>query len=53
VRETLQSTDRAYIIFRGQILRHGDASQLIKDPKVREVYLGHKFDLDLEGSGQA
>ncbi|HIG85790.1 MAG TPA: LPS export ABC transporter ATP-binding protein [Planctomycetes bacterium] len=53
VRETLQSTDRAYIIFRGQILRHGDASQLITDPKVREVYLGHKFDLDLEANEQA
>lgn len=48
VRETLQSTDRAYIIFRGQILRHGNAEELINDPKVREVYLGHKFDLDLQ-----
>ena len=50
VRETLQSTDRAYIIFRGQILRHGNAEELINDPKVREVYLGHKFDLDLQAN---
>ena len=44
VRETLQSTDRAYIIHRGQILREGTAKELISDPKVREVYLGKNFD---------
>ena len=44
VRETLQSTDRAYIIHQGRILREGTARQLVEDPKVREVYLGHSFD---------
>jgi lipopolysaccharide export system ATP-binding protein len=44
VRETLQSTDRAYIIHQGRILREGTATQLVQDPKVREVYLGHSFD---------
>jgi lipopolysaccharide export system ATP-binding protein len=44
VRETLQSTDRAYIIHQGRILREGTALQLVEDPKVREVYLGHSFD---------
>ncbi|MEQ1892097.1 MAG: hypothetical protein ABL998_06105, partial [Planctomycetota bacterium] len=44
VRETLQSTDRAYILVEGGILREGTARQLIADPKVREVYLGHSFD---------
>ena len=44
VRETLQSTDRAYIIHQGRILREGTAAQLVEDPKVREVYLGHSFD---------
>jgi lipopolysaccharide export system ATP-binding protein len=44
VRETLKSTDRAYIIHQGRILREGTARQLIEDPKVREVYLGHSFD---------
>ena len=44
VRETLQSTDRAYIIHQGRILREGTAAQLVLDPKVREVYLGHSFD---------
>jgi hypothetical protein len=33
VRETLQSTDRAYIIHQGRILREGTAAQLVEDPK--------------------
>jgi lipopolysaccharide export system ATP-binding protein len=49
VRETLQSTDRAYIIHQGRILREGTAAQLVEDPKVREVYLGHSFDTRLRG----
>ncbi len=44
VRETLQSTDRAYIIHQGRILRSGLPRDLIADPRVREVYLGHTFD---------
>ena len=44
VRETLQSTDRAYIIHQGRILRGGQPQELIADPQVREVYLGHTFD---------
>ncbi len=49
VRETLQSTDRAYIIHQGQILREGDADALTSDPRVREVYLGRNFDVPLRG----
>ncbi|TAJ25189.1 MAG: LPS export ABC transporter ATP-binding protein [Planctomycetota bacterium] len=45
VRETLQSTDRAYILHQGQILREGTARELIDDPKVREVYLGKTFEV--------
>ena len=44
VRETLQSTDRAYIIHQGRILRSGLPRELVADPRVREVYLGHTFD---------
>ncbi len=44
VRETLQSTDRAYIIHQGQILREGTADELVSDRRVREVYLGENFD---------
>ncbi|MEO0650475.1 MAG: LPS export ABC transporter ATP-binding protein [Planctomycetota bacterium] len=49
VRETLQSTDRAYIIHQGAILREGTADELVADPRVREVYLGHSFDAGLDG----
>ena len=44
VRETLASTDRAYIIHQGQILREGTADELVQDERVREVYLGKSFD---------
>jgi len=45
VRETLHSTDRAYIIHQGHILREGTAEELVSDPKVREVYLGQAFEV--------
>jgi lipopolysaccharide export system ATP-binding protein len=44
VRETLESTDRAYIIYQGNILREGTAAELVSDPRVREVYLGKSFE---------
>lgn len=44
VRETLQLTDRAAIIHEGRILREGTSVELVSDPRVREVYLGHGFD---------
>ncbi len=43
VRETLEITDRSYIMSEGKILISGTADQLIKDPKAREIYLGEKF----------
>ncbi|HDT15397.1 MAG TPA: LPS export ABC transporter ATP-binding protein [Firmicutes bacterium] len=45
VRETLSITDRAYILYNGEILLQGTAEQLIKDKKAREIYLGEKFTL--------
>jgi lipopolysaccharide export system ATP-binding protein len=53
VRETLQSTDRAYIIHEGRILREGTASELINDQRVKEVYLGHSFDAPVAGVSAA
>ncbi len=49
VRETLQSTDRAYIIHQGTILREGSPASLVADPVVREVYLGRNFERGLRG----
>ncbi|HOJ59997.1 MAG TPA: LPS export ABC transporter ATP-binding protein [bacterium] len=43
VRETLEVTDRAYIMHQGVILTQGSALQLIDDPIVRETYLGENF----------
>jgi len=45
VRETLQITDRAYIISQGRIFRHGTPSELAADAEVRKVYLGERFSL--------
>ena len=45
VRETLTITDRAYILFEGQIIRAGTAEELVKDEKARQVYLGQSFNL--------
>ena len=43
VRETLSITDRAYLIAEGRILISGTSTDLINDPKAREVYLGKDF----------
>ncbi len=45
VRETLSITDRAYLLFEGQILIEGAAEQLVNDPEARELYLGKDFRL--------
>ena len=45
VRETLAITDRAYILYGGQILASGTAAELAQNPKVREIYLGENFSL--------
>ena len=43
VLETLSITERAYILFDGQILMSGTSEELIKSEKARELYLGDKF----------
>jgi lipopolysaccharide export system ATP-binding protein len=46
VRETLNVTDRAYIVNRGKIFRKGRPDELSNDPEVRRVYLGDHFRLN-------
>jgi lipopolysaccharide export system ATP-binding protein len=46
VRETLNITDRAYIINNGKILRDGSPEQLTNDLEVKKVYLGQNFRLN-------
>ncbi len=45
VRETLEITDIAHIIYEGKILISGDAHYLINDEKARQLYLGERFRL--------
>ncbi len=45
VQETLQITDRAYLLFEGSILKAGTAEELANDEQVRRVYLGQNFEL--------
>ncbi|MEC7646550.1 MAG: LPS export ABC transporter ATP-binding protein [Bacteroidota bacterium] len=45
VHETLNITDRAYLLFEGKILKQGTADELASDQQVRKVYLGNNFEL--------
>lgn len=45
VQETLSITDRAYLLFEGNILKSGTAEELAADEQVRKVYLGKNFEL--------
>ncbi|MBN2212961.1 MAG: LPS export ABC transporter ATP-binding protein [Bacteroidales bacterium] len=45
VHETLSITDRAYLLFEGEILKSGTAEDLAADDQVRRVYLGKNFEL--------
>lgn len=43
VRETLEITDRAYIMYDARVLLSGTSHDLVNDPKARQVYLGDRF----------
>lgn len=45
VHETLNITDRTYLLFEGSIMKAGSAEELANDEQVRRVYLGQNFDL--------
>ena len=45
VHETLNITDRAYLLFEGKILFHGTPEELADNYIVREKYLGTNFRL--------
>lgn len=56
VQETLSITDRAYLLFEGNILKSGTAEELAADPIVRKVYLGKHFELkrkSFDGSSES
>ena len=45
VRETLRAVDRAYLLYDGKVLAHGNANFLLNDPETRDKYLGSDFKI--------
>src|ERR1700687_4375409 len=45
VREPLGLTDRAYIVYAGEILTEGNPEEIVNNPDVRRLYLGEEFRL--------
>jgi lipopolysaccharide export system ATP-binding protein len=45
VHETLNITDRSYLLYEGSIMKAGTAEELAADEEVRRVYLGQNFEL--------
>ncbi|CAK0765493.1 lipopolysaccharide transport system ATP binding protein LptB [Gammaproteobacteria bacterium] len=45
VRETLGICGRAYIVSQGKVIASGSTEEILDNPQVREVYLGHQFRL--------
>jgi lipopolysaccharide export system ATP-binding protein len=48
VRETLQITDRAYILSDGAVLTSGTPREIADDPVARKTYLGEQFKMDFD-----
>lgn len=45
VHETLNITDRTYLLYAGEVIKSGSAEDLANDEMVRKVYLGNNFEL--------
>jgi lipopolysaccharide export system ATP-binding protein len=45
VRETLQITDRSYVIRSGQVLCHGTPNEVLQNPEARKHYFGEGMDM--------
>jgi lipopolysaccharide export system ATP-binding protein len=48
VRETLQITDRAYILSEGKVMLAGTPREIAENPVARKTYLGEKFQMDFD-----
>ncbi len=49
VRETLQITDRSYVISKGQVLCHGTPQEVVNHAEAREKYFGDSMDMGTSG----
>ncbi len=45
VREALKITDRAYLIYQGEVLMEGTPEEIVNHPDSRSIYFGEKFQL--------
>ncbi len=46
VRETLEITDRSYVIRGGRVLCHGKPEEVIRHPEARKYYFGDGINLN-------
>ncbi len=53
VRETLQITDRSYVIREGKVLCHGTPAEVINNAEARKYYFGEDIHLDRPHSAHA
>jgi lipopolysaccharide export system ATP-binding protein len=50
VRETLEITDRSYVIRAGQVLCHGRRNEVLNHPEARKHYFGEGMQVNLGGA---
>jgi lipopolysaccharide export system ATP-binding protein len=50
VRETLEITDRSYVIREGRVLCHGSPREVVSNPEARKYYFGEGLDVGLGAS---
>lgn len=48
VRETLQITDRAYILSEGRVVVAGTPREIAENPLAKRIYLGERFRMDFD-----
>jgi lipopolysaccharide export system ATP-binding protein len=53
VRETLEITDRSYVIRAGQVLCHGTPEEVLRNPDARKYYFGEGMDVNVRGRSTA
>ena len=46
VRETLEITDRSYVVRSGQVLCHGTRDEVLQNEEARKYYFGDSMDSD-------
>lgn len=50
VRETLEITDRSYVIRAGQVLCHGRPREVLNNPEAKKYYFGEGMEMSMHGA---